>query len=87
MKRIALLACIATLMTACAQPKNIDGKTVEPYGVLSVWDERDACVQYQVSSGNVFWSVVLLETVVAPTILVGFSLYEPVAAKEGCVRK
>jgi hypothetical protein len=37
---------------------------------------------YEPSLGNVVWSIVLIETVVAPVYFVGWSIMEPVKKKQ-----
>jgi hypothetical protein len=75
---------IGLLLTSCADFKTftIDNKTVvvEPYGWFDTSAKNDS-VQYKVSTGNIIWSVILCETIVAPILLTGNSLYEPVAKK------
>ena len=39
-------------------------------------------VEYELSSGNIVWSIVLGETVVAPVLFTGLALYEPVSYTE-----
>jgi hypothetical protein len=83
MKRILL--CITVGMTlvlsSCADDKTfvIDGKetVVEPYGWFDT-DAKNDSVHYKICVGNVVWSVLLSETVVAPIVITGVALWEPV---------
>lgn len=83
MKTTIKLASVLSLMllTSCADSKviNINGENVEvePYGWINS-DVKNDSVVYRLSSGNIVWSVILSETIVAPILLTGNSLYEPV---------
>jgi len=54
--------------------------TFQPYGVADN-DKRNDRVEYSVSVGNIIWSVILVETVVVPIVLIGWYLYEPIGEK------
>ena len=84
MKITALALCAAILAASCATAKtvNVDGaepRRVTPYGFF---DEPEEGVHYELSGGNIFWSIVLLETIVVPVILLGKFLYNPVGADQ-----
>lgn len=90
-KLIASTLIAATLaLTGCGEPRNItvDGKakTYPTYGFFNESTEKSEHVCYEVSIGNIFWSIVLVETVIAPVYFVGFSLFNPIRAKgpSGC---
>lgn len=78
-KAIAALVGVALLLGACADSKTINGVTYEPYGLVTSGEKQNPNIKYRIVWGNVFWAVVLSETVVAPIYFVGWSLYEPVA--------
>jgi uncharacterized lipoprotein YehR (DUF1307 family) len=84
-KLIGLLSIVSILLASCADSKkfNINGKdvVVEPYGWMNETAMKNDSVVYQVSAGNVVWSIIGVETVVLPIILTGNSLYEPVRKK------
>lgn len=86
MKKL-LLSCLVllTMLTSCADSKKlqIDGKdvVVQPYGWFDT-SEKNENVKYKVCAGNVVWSVLLCETVVAPILITGYQLWEPVSVKE-----
>ena len=65
------------LLSGCADSKKINGKTYEPYGVANTW-KADPDVQYQIVFGNVIWGILLVETIIFPVWVVGWSIYEPV---------
>lgn len=88
-KKINLLAflflCVIIFLFGCAEKKNINinGKNVliEPYGWMDKDSKKNDSVVYKMSTGNIVWSVILCETIVAPIILTGTALYEPVRKK------
>lgn len=83
MKKLIGVFVALLLLTSCADSKKfvIEGKevTVEPYG----WANQDAKkvegVVYQMNAGNVFWDIILFETIIVPIYLTGWQLYEPIA--------
>ena len=81
---VVLSVAIAVVVSGCASEKVIDGVNYETYGLLNVDDAKKPCISYSRVTGNIVWSVLLSETVVAPIYFVGFSLYEPVTAIPGC---
>lgn len=38
-------------------------------------------VAYRLIIGNIIWSCILVETIIAPIYFIGFSLYEPIGPK------
>lgn len=91
MKKLIIAAtAVAFLLTGCGQPQKlaVDGKVTEypTYGLLNQSTEKSEKVCYELSVGNVIWSVLLVETIVAPIYFVGFSLYNPISVKTeaGC---
>ena len=89
---ILLIALSLLMVTGCADSREIYIQNpalsnneikkvmVEPYGLFTQ-DEAVEGVKYRICVGNVVWSCILVETVVAPVILVGWSLWEPISAK------
>ena len=87
-----LLALAAVLaLTACSQDANLatgpNGEVEHhrTYGFFNQ-DERSDKVCYRLSVGNVVWSVLLFETIIAPFYFVGLDLFEPVSVRDekGC---
>lgn len=86
-KIVAIIALVAFMFVSCASPKVLEvtnkntgekiSATIQPYGIANQ-DQKNPEVSYSVSVGNVIWSVVLVETVVAPIVLLGWFLFEPV---------
>lgn len=54
--------------------------TFEQYGLFDGKKENPK-VEYDVITGNVVWAIILSETALAPIIVVGWYLYEPVGPK------
>lgn len=82
--RALVAATVALALSGCADNRKMCGREYETYGLLNKDDVRDPSVKYSLSVGNVIWSVVLVETVIAPIYFIGFSLYEPVDLKTAC---
>ena len=70
------------MLTGCGDTKVIDGIEYDTYGILNVNSKRNDNIQYRTIIGNVVWSILLCETLVAPIYFIGFSLYEPVGVKK-----
>ena len=67
-------------LVGCANPKVIDGQYKEPYGLINKAEVRDPCANYEVSTGNLFISVVTAPTAVYPLYTGAVALYEPVSS-------
>ena len=86
-----LLSIFALLaLSGCAKHKTVcfpqeEGapqcNTFIQYGLASVEEDRNPDVQYEISVDNVILAVILSETIVAPIIIVGWYLYEPIGPK------
>jgi len=70
------------LTLGCAEPKRINGTLYDTYGLLNQDAKKNEAIQYEISYGNIFWSVILFETVFAPIYFIGFDLYEPIGMKQ-----
>jgi len=90
---IVIAVSLIFVISGCAQRKEItttvDGHkvthTYQPYGLFDAREHKNPNIEYEVSVGNVVWSILLIETVVAPVVLFGWYLYEPVSSKNGYV--
>lgn len=69
-----MLALLA-LLTGCGKPKIIHGTRYETQGLFT---EKNPSIHYEVSAGNVVWSILLIETIAFPVYFVGFSIWNPV---------
>ena len=84
MKKILLILTLCFIICSCADDKTFtdqNGKTfvAESYGWADYNTKKIEGVEYNVSVGNVIWSIILFETIIAPVYLTGYSLYEPVS--------
>jgi len=75
---LIFLFVATTSLYGCGDRKTIDGVTYGTYGLLNEGSKRNENIEYEVIWGNVVWSVILIETIVAPIYFLGFSLFEPV---------
>ena len=83
MKKFIAALCISAMLalTACGHPLETPTKTYPTYGYLNVDDNKSKNVCYEVSTGNIVWSVILSETIIAPVYFIGFDLFNPVSLK------
>ena len=86
---IISVTCMA-IMVGCGDKQIIDGIEYDTYGLLNKGDKKSPDIEYRVIVGNVVWSIILCETIVAPIYFIGFSLYEPAEKVEkykprGCI--
>lgn len=79
--RFLAILLVATLLAGCARPTSVCGVTYDSYGLLNEDGGKNPDVQYRVVWGNVIWSVILAETVIAPIYFFGFSIFEPIGPK------
>lgn len=87
MKKLLVFVTIAVvLLSSCADSKTFqkaDGTvfTAQPYGWMTKEKKVDG-VEYEVSTANIVLSVVFCQTVIAPVLITGLELWEPVSYKE-----
>ena len=85
---LLLVAVLMMTMSGCADNKSVQTlehnkkvkRTYVPYGLFD-GNKENPNVEYEVSIGNVVWGILLFETIVAPIIIFGWYLYEPVGPK------
>lgn len=82
MKRIILALMTCIMFASCADNKTFKKPngtefTAQPYGWMDKEKEIDG-VEYELCTGNVLLSIVFGETIVAPVLLTGLELWEPV---------
>lgn len=75
---IILVIGLALQVSACAKSTTIGEVTYGVYGILNEGEMHNPNIKYEVSWGNVFWGIVLCETIIAPIYFFGYALYEPV---------
>lgn len=83
---ILAVLCTSIAMTSCADSKTFtkaDGTTftAHPYGWMCQEMKKEG-VEYEVNTGDVVLSIVFSETIVAPILLTGLDIFEPVAYYE-----
>jgi len=76
---IIIFYCFA--VSGCADNKMINGHDYDTYGLLNKDDYKDDNIKYRLSYGNLIWSFIFVETIIAPVYFIGFSLYEPICKK------
>jgi len=84
MKRALVLFLVLTISMmfyGCGNTKVIDGIEYDTYGLFNKDDNKNPDIHYRVIIGNIVWSAILVETVIAPVYFLGFSLYEPCSKK------
>lgn len=78
---VSVLIAASLLLSACGRPAMIDGKNYPTYGLVNADTQKSADVCYELSVGNVVWSLLLVETVVMPIYFIGFDIYNPIGKK------
>lgn len=70
MKYVTIL-CVALMLSACGVSMNVNGKVYPTYGIVNEKVNKSSKMCYEVSIGNVVWSVILVRTIVAPIYFIG----------------
>ncbi|HVB19768.1 MAG TPA: hypothetical protein VNF51_00555 [Candidatus Paceibacterota bacterium] len=84
MKRfIAVVVALSILLSGCGHPLNTERMTYPTYGLFNENSDKSKNVCYEISAGNVVWSIILIETIVFPVYFIGWSIYNPVRMKRG----
>lgn len=83
MKNLMIFILAALVICSCAKSKKFrkqDGTVFEakPYGWANYDTRKIDGVKYEVNGLNIFWSIIGLETLVAPIYCTGWDLFEPV---------
>lgn len=84
MKKLIILIVLALIVCSCAEPKKFrkqDGSvfTAEPYGWANYETRKIKGVKYEMNITNVVLSTIFVETVIAPILITGYDLFEPVS--------
>lgn len=79
-RRVLIVMSCVLLLGACGENRTINNVRYGQYGPLSPSSQHNPNIEYEVVWGNVIWSVIFSETIIVPVILLGFYLWEPVAA-------
>jgi len=80
-KLIAMMMILCFMCVGCGSVKQIDGYTYDTYGIINQNQKMNLDIEYKLIIGNVIWSILLCETIIAPVYFVGFSLYEPIGKR------
>jgi hypothetical protein len=80
--KFMVVMIMALSLAGCGDPMEIKGTMVPTYGLFNE-DDKFENVEYEISIGNVIWSIILIETIFMPVYFIGFSLFEPVGMKDG----
>ena len=75
---ILLVLVMLISFTACGDNKWIDKKEYGTYGLFNESNMKNPNIKYHLIIGNIVWSIILVETIIAPIYFLGFSLYEPI---------
>lgn len=78
---LVLALTLSLLLASCGRPLQVNERTYPTYGFLNESNSRSKNVCYEVSIGNVIWSVILFETIIAPIYFIGWSLFNPIRMK------
>ena len=78
---LIVLFLMSTSMISCGDKKEIGDYTYDTYGFINKGEKRNPDIEYRLIIGNIGWSVILAETVIAPIYFWGFSIYEPVGER------
>lgn len=85
MKRKIITAILATsmLLASCgADERIINGVRYDTYGLFNSNTSQNPNIQYEVSGWSIFWSIILVETIIAPIYFLGYDLFEPIGIKD-----
>lgn len=76
---LVLLVCF-TCMVSCSKPIYDNSTKCEPYGFMNMHKKKEN-IKYRVNIGDVVWSIILIETIIAPVLILGLDVMEPVVVK------
>lgn len=49
---------------------------------MGLFTEENPDIKYKISVGNVVWSIILVETIIAPVYFIGWSIKNPICKKK-----
>ncbi len=78
MASMMIILMLVFAFAGCADTKYIDGVKYNYYGLFNKDSQKNPDIEYRVVLGNVVWGIILVETVIAPVIIAGWFLWEPV---------
>lgn len=83
MKKLIILIMSTLMICSCAESKKFrkqDGSvfTAEPYGWANYQTNKIEGVKYEINAPNMVLSLIFVETIIAPVLITGYNLFEPV---------
>lgn len=81
MKKLIITLLVSVMLAGCGDSMVHAGKNYPTYGLFNEKTKKSSNMCYEIIPGNVVWSVILIETIIAPVYFVGFSMFEPVRPK------
>ena len=83
MKKLIILIMSALMICSCAESKKFrkqDGTVfeAEPYGWANYQTKKIEGVKYEINAPNMVLSLIFVETIIAPVLITGYNLFEPV---------
>ena len=83
MKKLIILIMSALMICSCAESKKFrkqDGSvfTAKPYGWANYQTNKIEGVKYEINAPNMVLSLIFVETMIAPVLITGYNLFEPV---------
>ena len=83
MNKLIILIMSALMICSCAESKKFrkqDGSvfTAEPYGWANYHTRKVEGVKYEINAPNLVFSMIFVETIIAPVLITGYDLFEPV---------
>lgn len=84
MKKLIILIMSALMICSCAESKKFrkqDGSvfTAEPYGWANYQTKKIEGVKYEINAPNMVLSLISVETIIAPMLITGYNIFEPVS--------
>lgn len=84
MKKLIILIMSALVICSCAEPKKFrkqDGSVfrAEPFGWANFQANKIEGVKYEINFPNLVLSIIFAETIIAPVLITGYDLFEPVS--------
>ena len=94
MKYISILILSIFFIISCGDSKTFcikpmsnslgcaEYRTYETYGFIDKDEIKDPNIEYKLVIGTLIWSVLLSGTIVAPILILGLDMYEPLKLKD-----
>jgi len=67
---IAIIFCMSLI--SCGNVRAVGGRAYGTHGIIGEHHNRNHNVEHRVAFGNIFWNIILIETIVAPIYFIGF---------------